>query len=85
MLVVVLVEVVPAGLAVVANVLLVAAHREAVKVALRELGPVLGRVGRVVAGVFFGVKKIKGRLVLEGSQGSFKGGVFLCCCCCLRK
>jgi hypothetical protein len=65
-LVVVLVEVVPAGLAVVANVLLVAAHREAVKVALRELGPVLGRVGRVVAGVFFGSGGIAGIVQRRG-------------------
>jgi hypothetical protein len=84
-LVVVLVEVVPAGFAVVANVLVVAAGWEAAKVALLELGPVLGRVGRIVTFVFQGVEKIKGGLVLEGTQGSLKGGVFLHCCCCLRK
>jgi hypothetical protein len=72
-LVVILVKVVPAGLAVVANVLVVVADGKAVKVTIRELGPVLGRVGRVVARVLLWVKEIK-RGALEGSV---KGGVFL--------
>ena len=44
-LVVVLVEVIPAGLSVVANVLVVVAVGEAVEIALGKLDTVLGRVG----------------------------------------
>lgn len=66
-LVVVLVKVIPAGLTVVANVLVVITERESAKGALREFGAVLGWAVRVVAGVLFGVKVIKGSLVLEGS------------------
>ncbi len=74
MLVVVPVEVIATGLAIVANVLIVVADWESTKVTLRELRTVLGRIVRVVAGVFLRVKVIKGSLVLEGSV---KGRVFL--------
>ena len=67
MLVVVLMEMISAGLAIVANVFIVTAHREASEITLRQLRSVLCRVGRVVAGVFVGIEEIKGSLVLEGS------------------
>ena len=78
MLVVVLVEMIPAGLAIVANVFVVFAHGEAIEIALRQVGSVFGRVGRVVAGVFVGVEEIEGGLVLEGSV---EGGVSLFVSC----
>jgi len=67
-LVVVLVEMIPAGLAIVANVFIVAAHREASEITIRQLRSVLRRIGRVVTAVFVGIKEIKGGLVLEGSM-----------------
>ena len=67
MLVVVLMEMIPTGLTIVANVFIVTAHREASEIALRQLRSVLCRVGRVVAGVFVGIEEIEGGLVLEGS------------------
>lgn len=63
-LVVIPVKVVSTGFAVVANILVVVAFGETVKVALRKNGNVLRGVCRVVACVLFGVKEIKGRLVL---------------------
>ena len=74
MLVVVPVEVVSAGFAVVANILVIVTIREAVKFALSENGSVLSGSVRVIASVLVGIKEIKGRLVLEGSA---EGGVFL--------
>ena len=66
-LMVVLVEVIPTGLTVVANVLVIVTDRESAEDAIREFGAVLGWAVRVVAGVLLGVKVIKGSLVLEGS------------------
>ena len=73
-LVVIPVKVVSTGFAVVANVLIVVAFWETVKVALRKNGNILRGVGRIVACVLFGIKEIKGSLVLEGSV---ECGVFL--------
>ena len=59
MLVIVLVEVISARLAVVANVFVVVAPRESIEIAQLQDGTILRRVGGIVAGVFVGVKEIK--------------------------
>ena len=64
MLVIVLVEVISARLAVVANVFVVVAPRESIEIAQLQDGTILRRVGGIVAGVFVGIKKVKGRFVL---------------------
>jgi len=63
-LVVVLVKMITTWLAVVANVFVVSASWEPAKIARRQLRSVFRRVGGIVAGVFVGIKKVKGRFVL---------------------